>query len=101
MKQRLRKTDIVGHLEAGQLGVVLTTGKRQDWSKILDEIRLHFAELPFHLQHQDKELTISIGVATLSTNADAHNWYERASAQLHQAIEEGGDQTKPSGDLND
>jgi diguanylate cyclase (GGDEF)-like protein len=101
LKQRLRKTDIVGHLEAGQLGVVLTTGKRQDWSKILDEIRLHFAELPFHLQHQDKELTISIGVATLSTNADAHNWYERASAQLHQAIEEGGDQTKPSGDLND
>jgi diguanylate cyclase (GGDEF)-like protein len=93
LKQRLRKTDIVGHLETGQLGVVLTTGKRQDWSKILDAIRLHFSELPFHLQHQDKELTISIGVASLSTNADAHNWFERASKHLDRAIEVGGDQT--------
>jgi len=96
LKQRLRKTDIVGHLETGQLGVILTTGQKQDWSNILDEIRLHFAELPFHLQHQDKLLTISIGMATLSTNADAHDWYERAASHLSKAVESGGDQTKPS-----
>jgi len=93
LKQRLRKTDIIGHLETGQLGVILTTGNKRDWGNIMDNIRQHFAELPFHLQHKDKSLTISIGASILE--ADAHAWYECASASLNKALENGGDQIQP------
>lgn len=93
LKQRLRKSDIMGHLGSGQIGVILTTGNKQHWSVIMDEIRLHFAELPFHLQHQDKTLTISIGIAQLSANSDAHEWYEKTTSSLDKAMENGGDQT--------
>ena len=92
LKKRLRKTDIIGHLETGQIGIVLTTGTKKDWSNIMDEIRMQFAELPFHLQHQDKPLSVSVGLAALSTNSDAHKWFETASRHLHMAKERGGDQ---------
>ncbi len=95
LKQRLRKSDIMGHLESGQLGVVLTTGNQQDWAGIMDKIRFDFAELPFHLQHQDKVLTISIGVSSIANNSDAHEWHEEALANLMIAVENGGDQPIP------
>ncbi|MCW8877051.1 MAG: response regulator [Kangiellaceae bacterium] len=95
LKKRLRKTDILGHLETGQLGIILTTGTKSDWKTIMDEIRLQFAELPFHLQHQDKPLTVSVGLSALSTNSDAHKWFERSTQQLKLAMESGGDQILP------
>lgn len=95
LKKRLRKTDIIGHLETGQVGIILTTGTKKDWSNIMDEIRHQFAELPFHLQHQDKPLSVSIGLAALSTNSDAHKWFESAVRHLNLAKEQGGDQTMP------
>ena len=42
LKKRLRKTDIMGHLDSGQLGVILTSGKKSDWLLIFEEIRVHF-----------------------------------------------------------
>ena len=95
LKKRLRKTDIIGHLETGQLGVILNTGKKKDWLSIMDEIRQQFAELPFHLQHQDNPMTISVGMSALSTNSDAHNWFESSSVNLNKANELGGDRIQP------
>ncbi|WP_196139927.1 response regulator [Aliikangiella sp. G2MR2-5] len=92
LKKRLRKTDIIGHLETGQLGIILTTGTKKDWRRIMDEIRLQFAELPFHLQHEDKSMTVSIGLSALSTNSDAHKWFEQSVNLLSQALANGGDQ---------
>ena len=99
LKKRLRKTDILGHLETGQLGIILTTGTKSDWKSIMDEIRLQFAELPFHLQHQDKPLSVSVGLSALSTNSDAHKWFERSMQQLNQAMESGGDQILPCDEI--
>jgi len=95
LKKRLRKTDIIGHLETGQIGIILTTGTKKDWSNIMDEIRLQFAELPFHLQHQDKPLSVSVGLSALSTNSDAHKWFESTMRHLSLAKEQGGDQILP------
>jgi len=95
LKKRLRKTDIVGHLETGQLGIVLNTGNKNDWISIMDAIRQQFAELPFHLQRQNKPLTISIGISVLSTNSDAHSWFEQSARNLDKAVEKGGDQVQP------
>ncbi|TQV70898.1 response regulator [Aliikangiella marina] len=91
LKKRLRKTDIIGHLETGQLGIILTTGKQSDWKTIFEEIRLQFAELPFHLKHHDIPLTVSIGLGNLSVNWDAHRWYDSTLTAMNKAIEAGGD----------
>jgi len=101
LKKRLRKTDIIGHLETGQLGIILTTGKQQDWVSIVDEIRLQFAELPFHLKHHDNPLSVSIGLGALSTDWDAHRWFESTLGALNQATEAGGDQVQTNGALAD
>ncbi|MET1257298.1 response regulator [Aliikangiella maris] len=92
LKKRLRKTDIIGHLETGQLGVILSTGSPADWKSIMDEVRLHFAELPFHWHDEQQKLTISIGLAVLSIDWDAHRWFELARNNLHTAMANGGDQ---------
>lgn len=94
LKKRLRKTDIIGHLETGQLGVILTTGKKQDWVSIMDEIRVQFRELPFHLKHHDNPLSVSIGVSAMSTDWDAHRWFESTLSSLKQAVADGGDGTR-------
>ena len=94
LKKRLRKTDIIGHLDTGQLGVILTTGQKQDWVTIIDEIRMQFAELPFHLKHHDNPMSVSIGLGAISTNWDAHQWYESTLSSLNQAMEKGGDQVE-------
>ena len=97
LKKRLRKTDIIGHLETGQLGIILTTGKQSDWKSIVDEIRLQFAELPFHLKHHDMPLTVSIGLGNLSVDWDAHRWYESTLGAMHKALQAGGDQVEVIG----
>ncbi|WP_444996075.1 response regulator [Aliikangiella sp. IMCC44359] len=96
LKKRLRKTDIIGHLETGQLGIILSTGTKSDWVGIMDDIRLQFAELPFHIQHKDKEMTVSVGLGVLSTDWDAHKWFESALTSLASAIEQGGDKIQSS-----
>lgn len=95
LRKRLRKTDIIGHLETGQIGVILNTGNKKDWIAIMDEIREQFAALPFHLQHNDTNLTVSVGISALSTNSDAHNWFEQSNMNLTKAVEEGGNKTIP------
>lgn len=94
LKKRLRKTDVIGHLETGQIGVILTTGKKQDWVTIMDEIRVQFRELPFHLKHHDTPLSISIGLSAMSTDWDAHRWFESCLEALNRATANGGDSTE-------
>ncbi len=91
LKKRLRKTDIIGHFQTGQVGVILTTGTRQDWLTIMDEIRLQFAEL---FQQQENQFTISTGVSPLLTNWDAHQWVDVCSQAVAKAVEAGGDQVE-------
>lgn len=92
LKKRLRKTDIVGHLETGQLGIILTTGQRQDWLSITDQIRLQFAELPFSLKEDENPLTVSIGLTNLVNDWDAHRWVTNTFEFLQKAKDAGGDQ---------
>ncbi|MGX5175392.1 response regulator [Aliikangiella sp. IMCC44653] len=99
LKKRLRKTDFIGHLDTGQIGIILTTGKRSDWMEIVNQIRVQFAELPFHAHHQDVEMSISIGMSELVNNWDAHQWFESANQALSQAVEEGGDRVKSNSAL--
>jgi diguanylate cyclase (GGDEF)-like protein len=90
LKHRLRKTDIIGHIETGQLGVILNSGHKQDWFGIMEEIKSQLSELSFQIQQQETSLTISIGMALLAGNSDAHQWFANAYKQLDIAIQNGG-----------
>jgi len=89
LKKRLRKTDIIGHIDGSKLGVILTSGKHPDWINIMRTVQQQFAEIHFHLKHQDKTMTISIGVASLKSNFNAHQWMERSHKALVMATESG------------
>lgn len=95
LKKRLRKSDIIGHLETGQLAVILNTGNKADWRAIINEVRSQFEELPFQYHHENKGLTVSAGVASLSSNGDAHDWFESAFKHLEEACSQGGNRVMP------
>lgn len=89
LRKRLRKTDIIGHLDNDRLGVIFISGKQKDWSDVMQDVQQHFSDLPFHLQHQDKSMTVSIGLSSLDSNYNAHQWLERSNQALSTAIEQG------------
>lgn len=89
LKKRLRKTDVVGHVDSNKLGVILTSGKHPDWVNIMRSVQQQFAEILFHLQNEDRNLTVSIGISTLRSNFNAHQWLERSHRALSEAMESG------------
>jgi diguanylate cyclase (GGDEF)-like protein len=89
LKKRLRKTDLIGHVDSNKLGVILTSGKHPDWIAIMRSVQQQFADIQFHLQQQDKNLTVSVGISTLRSNFNAHQWLERSHKALIRAIESG------------
>ncbi|MEP1743443.1 MAG: response regulator [Kangiellaceae bacterium] len=89
LKKRLRKTDVVGHVDSNKLGVILTSGKHPDWVNIMRAVQQQFAEILFHLQNEDRNLTVSIGISTLRSNFNAHQWLERSHRALNEAMESG------------
>lgn len=89
LKKRLRKTDVIGHVDSNKLGVILTSGKHPDWINIMRSVQQHFADIQFHLQHEDRNLSVSIGISTLRSNFNAHQWLERSHKALREAMESG------------
>jgi diguanylate cyclase (GGDEF)-like protein len=89
LRERLRRTDIIGHLDNGRLGIILTSGRQKDWISIMQNVQTQFSNLPFHLRHQDKSVTISIGLSALSSNFNAHQWLERSNDALEEACSAG------------
>lgn len=89
LRKRLRKTDIIGHLDDDRLAVIFISGKQKDWTDVMQNVQQQFSELPFHLQHQDKSMTISIGLSSLDSNYNAHQWLERSNLALSSALEQG------------
>jgi len=89
LRKRLRKTDIIGHLDDDRLGVIFISGKQKDWSDVMQDVQQQFSNLPFHLQHQDKSMTVSIGLSSLDSNYNAHQWLERSGLALTSALDQG------------
>ncbi len=94
LRKRLRKTDIIGHLDDDRLGVIFISGRQKDWTEVMQDVQRQFSDLPFHLQHQDKSMTVSIGLSSLDSNYNAHQWLERSSQALSSALQQGPSSTQ-------
>jgi len=89
LRQRLRKTDIIGHLSRGRLAVILTSGQHPDWLEILKDVQQQFAKLPFSLRNEDKHLSVSVGLSELEAKDNAHKWLEKSRSALAKALDDG------------
>jgi diguanylate cyclase (GGDEF)-like protein len=85
LKKRLRKTDLVGHLNGNTLGIVLTSGRAKDWSEAILKIQEEFVTYSFQQDNLSKKLSISVGISSLGSNYDPHQWLEESYSALKEA----------------
>ncbi len=89
LKKRLRKTDLIGHLDHNRLGIVLTSGRHPDWIDTIQKVQEEFSSFPFLLDEEQKTMSVSVGLASVGSNYDPHQWIERSYLALTDAISSG------------
>ena len=93
LKQRLRKTDLIGRYGGEEFAVILPDTSAAAASKVLDSIRQRFAELRHPAQPDDLTCTFSCGIAELS-NQDSATLGQQADEALYQAKRCGRNQVR-------
>ncbi|MFT6733783.1 MAG: diguanylate cyclase (GGDEF)-like protein [Polaribacter sp.] len=89
LKKRLRQTDVIGHVGANRLGVILTSGNKNHWSEVMRNIQEQFATLSFDLDQQPRFLSVSMGISEVERNFNAYQWLERSNQALEDATQNG------------
>jgi len=98
LKQRLRKTDIIGRYGGEEFAVILPDTDAMGAAKVLNEIRSGFAKVR-QLAQDDHEfsVTFSCGVAAFPEYGDANSLNEAADKALYQAKRSGRNQLALAG----
>lgn len=84
LRQRLRKTDKIGRYGGEEFAIVMPQCDLEQAKQILEEIRLHFAELVFHHGDSEFHVTLSAGIAQLHDYSNAEAALEAADQALYQ-----------------
>ncbi|MCP4352460.1 MAG: diguanylate cyclase [Desulfobacterales bacterium] len=85
LKQRLRKTDIVGRYGGEEFAAILPETDGAGAKKVLDELRIAFGQIRHQHEHTDFTVTISCGVAAFPDFPSAASLNEAADQALYQA----------------
>jgi diguanylate cyclase (GGDEF)-like protein len=93
LRQRLRKTDIIGRYGGEEFAIILSDMDSADALKVLDEIRDRFSKIR---QQSEKgvefQVTFSCGVASFAAYAEAAKLNEAADKALYEAKRRGRNQ---------
>ena len=89
LKQRLRKSDIIGRYGGEEFAVVLPETDAAAALKVMDSIRERFAEILHPAQPQDLSCTFSCGIAELSGSEDGKALSKNADLALYAAKQAG------------
>lgn len=96
LQDRLRQTDFIARF-GGEEFVVLFPETSADVAKeVLDGLRAHIRELPFHFRGEPVSVTFSAGVAGFEPDDQADSVFDRADKALYQAKDAGRDQVYTS-----
>jgi diguanylate cyclase (GGDEF)-like protein len=86
LKQRLRKTDIVGRYGGDEFVALLVDCEAEQAYKIMDEIRAHFSELEFFPNKtKSLSLTFSCGISTFPKYQSPETLNDSADQALYMA----------------
>src|SRR5581483_6628291 len=92
LKQRLRKTDILGRYGGEEFAVILPETNGGAAYAVMEEIRTSFAQIHQHAGGVEFQVTVSGGIATLPPWLDAAELNEAADKALYQAKRNGRNQ---------
>ncbi|MNJ53727.1 putative diguanylate cyclase AdrA [compost metagenome] len=93
LKQRLRKTDLIGRYGGEEFAVILPDTNAAAALKVLDSIRQRFAELRHPAQPHDLSCTFSCGIAELR-DQDSATLGQQADGALYLAKRGGRNQVR-------
>ena len=85
LKQRLRKTDVVGRYGGEEFAIVLPDTTLENACRVLDEIRQRFSEIRFPAQPADLSCTFSGGITQLTSSTDVKLLSQQADEALYRA----------------
>ena len=92
LRERLRKTDVIGRYGGEEFGVILLDTSPQAAFEILDRIRQSFARIRHSAENRDFYVTLSCGLASYPAYDNANELTEAADRALYTAKESGRDQ---------
>ncbi len=92
LRDRLRQTDFIARFGGEEFVVLFPETSAQAAKNVLDGLRSHIRELPFHFRGEPVSVTFSAGVAGFEQNDEADAAFDRADKSLYQAKDAGRDQ---------
>ncbi|NBC30152.1 MAG: diguanylate cyclase [Spirochaetes bacterium] len=92
LRERLRKTDVIGRYGGEEFGVILLDTTPQAAFEILDRIRQSFARIRHSAENRDFYVTLSCGLASYPNYDNVNDLTEAADRALYTAKESGRDQ---------
>lgn len=98
LKQRLRRTDIIGRYGGEEFAVVVTGTRVEPAARVMDEIRTAFAALTHETEAGKLSVTFSCGFADFSHNRTAGRLLEAADQALYRAKAAGRNRIEVAGD---
>ncbi|MEW5763557.1 MAG: response regulator [Acidobacteriota bacterium] len=96
LRQRLRRTDVLGRFGGDEFAVLLTDTTADRAAGILDEVRAAFAQVIHPAEGTTVTCTLSVGVAGLEEGMDAQSLSEAADRALYLAKEGGRNRVAPA-----
>lgn len=89
LKQRLRRSDVIGRYGGDEFGVLLSGADGPTARRVLDEVRGSFAALRHRSGDREIAATMSCGISTFPRHATPEALVEAADAALYEAKRQG------------
>ena len=86
LRQRIRQVDKAFRIGGEEFMVLLYGTDLQNGTRVAEELRKAIADYSFF---PDRDVTVSIGVATLKAGEDVQAWIKRSDENLYRAKEQG------------
>lgn len=92
LKERLRNTDFIARYGGEEFVLLFPETSPEDAIGVLDQLRTHVANLPFHFSGEPVTVTFSAGVSGFVPGDTGESVFDRADRALYQAKDAGRNQ---------
>ncbi|MFL1407609.1 diguanylate cyclase [Marinobacter sp. M1N3S26] len=99
IQERLRSTDFLARYGGEEFVAILPETSPEQAAGMLDEIRRHVADMPFHFQGQPVRVTVSSGFSGFRENVEPDLIFDEADKALYQAKTHGRNRVEYAGEL--